>query len=69
MSKSGSKLKNADASTLDEFRKQLDELNSMARMGGSELSQTDIERIVEIHREEGLSLESCMDRLIKESKH
>ena len=51
---------------VEAFRKHLNEINAQARMGDQELPESDIERMVKMHKEEGLTVEQCIERLLDE---
>lgn len=60
-----SKLKSVDTKNPEEFREHLMKWNSIARLNGLELSEEEIETMIKLHTEEGLSLEDCVERMMQ----
>lgn len=59
-----SKLKPVDTKNPDEFRQHLKRWNSLAAMSDLDIPESDIEEMVRLHCEEGLSLEECVERMV-----
>lgn len=61
-----SKLKSVNTKDPVEFREHLDKFNKILRTAGNELSEQEIDRMIELHCEEGLSPEECVERMMQE---
>lgn len=59
-----SKLKSVDTRNPEEFRQHLQKWNSIAALNGLELTQDEIDGMVRLHCDEGLSMEACIEKLM-----
>lgn len=59
------KLKSVDTKNPDEFRAHLLKWNSMARLNGLELTDDEIEQMVQLHSVEGLTAEEAIERMMQ----